>query len=310
MDADSYFAAEWPATAHRIGRSLARHGVAACDRDDILQETALRLYRAWSSVDPARGVEPFARTIALNLLRDNARRPGATGEVLGDVPDRPDSGDVVERTTIARLELGHVRRALTRLRPVEQRVLTDAVAAEITGDQSLAPAALRMARMRARRQLVAVLRAASAWAGVLAALGRGLRPGRTSRAAVAATAVAAVVAVSLLATPHQPAPRQVALGPGEAGDAANRADVSAVRFASSRPVVATSAVAPARANRRAARPASEPPYVHIDTPVARVDVLVSASLGDVDVEVRDRGTDVPFCVTTPLGSLDHSVDCD
>lgn len=309
MDADRYFAAEWPATARRLGRALARHGVNAHDREDILQETALRLYRSWASVDVDRGVEPFARTIALNLLRDNARRSGAHGEVLGDVPDRADSGDVVERTTIARLELGHVRRALTRLRPVEQRVLTEAVTAEITGDQSLAPASVRMARMRARRQLVAVLRAASAWVGVLAAAGRALRSSRVARPAVTATAVA-VVAVSLLTPPRATAPREVALGPTQAGDAANRADVTRAHAARAFAPHAVRAVTPAHAPARHRTTEADQPYVHIDTPVGQVNVLVRMDIGDATtVQVRDRGSDVPVCVSTPLGPLHQSVDC-
>jgi DNA-directed RNA polymerase specialized sigma24 family protein len=308
VDADRYFATEWPAAARRIGWTLARQGVRPCDRDDILQETALRLYRAWATVDAERGVEPFARTIALNVLRDSVRRPVHSAEVLGDVPEQADSGDVVERTTLARIELGRVRRALTLLRPAEQRLLSEAVAAEVAGEAAdvVAPAALRMARMRARRQLVAVLRTASGLVGALAAL-RAARGSRTAVAAtgVAAVAVAAVLALLAPAVPHQ---REVALGPSTDG-VADSAAFDTRRAAPSHAAAGTArAVRPAPAAPAARRhhaPAPRP--ARVDLPVGEVEVLLDVQSEYVHVQVREGS--FPACVSTVAGPLDDRVDC-
>lgn len=303
MDAERWFATEWPVVSVRLARGLARHGVPPCDRDDVIQETALRLYRAWDTVDQERGVEAFARTVALNVWRDAVRRPVHHGEVLGDVPEVA-CGDVVERTTLARMELRRVRRALTRLRPAEQAVLHDAIAAEVVGEEgALAPAAVRMARMRARRQLVAVLRTASAWTGGVVAAARAVR---SHRAAITATAAAAVLALGVLHPQGTPAPRVVQFG-SAAGDAANRNPAVAAPLALGR--TAARADAPARVAARPAVRHTAPKPAHVDLSVAKVDVLVDVETGGVHVQVRDRDGGVPVCAHTPVGPLDRRVDC-
>jgi DNA-directed RNA polymerase specialized sigma24 family protein len=304
MDAERWFATEWPVVSVRLGRGLARHGVPPCDRDDVVQETALRLYRAWDTIDTERGVEAFARTVALNVWRDAVRRPVHHGEVLGDVPEVA-CGDVVERTTLARMELRRVRRALTRLRPAEQALLHEAIAAEVGADEgALAPAAVRMARMRARRQLVAVLRTASAWTGGVTAAARALR---SHRAAITATAAAAVLALGVLHPQGAPAPRVVRFGSG-AGDAANRrAVVAAPGTALVR--TAARADAPTRVAPRPAVARTTPEPAHVDLTVAEVDVLVAVDMDGFRAQVRDRDGGVPVCAQTPLGPLDRRVDC-
>lgn len=294
MEAEVFFRSQWPGTARRIGGTLARHGVPARDRDDVLQETALRLYRSWPAIDQRRGVEPYARAVALNVWRDQVRRPAYAGEVLGDVPERPDGGDVVERTTFARLEIARVRTALGRLRPTEQTLLRDAVESA-DGPSSVVPASLRMARMRARRQLVAVLRAASAWA---AAVGVALRAARPRRLAPAVGATLAAFAVLLL-VPHAsaPRPRQVDLGAGASGSAAERPDLRpaapAVRAGS---VTGRAPATAARPRRARAKPA-DPEPVHVGLPGGGgIDLVAGVDVGGRGVQLRDRGGEVPVCV--------------
>jgi DNA-directed RNA polymerase specialized sigma24 family protein len=303
MDADTYFGSEWAETARRIAHSLARHGVPACDRDDVLQETALRLYRAWDTVDQQRGVEAFARTVALNVWRDAVRRPVHQGEVLGDVPDVP-CGDVVERTTLARMELGRVRRALGSLRPAEQRLLHEAIVAEVGGEPALAPAAVRMARMRARRQLVAVLRTASAWT---AAVTGAVRAVRSHRAVLTATGVAAVLALGALRPPSALPPREVLFRP------ATTHRTGSVAAMPPRPAAAPGVVradAPARTTRRRVAVRAVPPKpAHVDLGTTSVDVLVDLETSVARAQVRDRDGGVPACVSTALGPLDRRVDC-
>ncbi|MDQ1711172.1 MAG: Sigma-70 region 2 [Frankiaceae bacterium] len=295
VDADAFFRSQWPATARRIAGALARHGVPASEREDVLQETALRLYRSWQTLDRARDVEPYARTVALNVWRDQVRRAAYASEVLGDVPERADDGDVVERTTFARLELARVRTALGRLRPTEQSVLRDAVE---TADaaSSVVPASLRMARMRARRQLVAVLRTASAWAcAFTAATWRAGRPRRLTAAGVTTLAAFAV----LLLSPHvsSPGSRDLVYGAGSSVPAAERVEARPATPAV-RPVArartAAAAVGPRR-HRRAKPPAPEP--MHLDLPGgSRVEIFAAVDVAGHGVQIRDRGGDVPVCV--------------
>jgi hypothetical protein len=127
-------------------------------RDDILQETALRLFTMWDRVDGSRSPCGLALTIAHNLLWDEQHRK-ARGEVLGVLPDLPCEQDV-ERSGIAREELGRVYRLLPRLTAKHRSVLL----AEIGGPEPVTSTsdALKMLRMRARRRLTALMEGASA----------------------------------------------------------------------------------------------------------------------------------------------------
>lgn len=148
---------------------------------DVVQETALRLYRSWSAVDPGRPLLPDAVTIAMNHWRDTLLRDPCR-EVPGDVPERADVDDV-ERTALARLEVSRVSRALRQLRPRDRDIL---LGADVPVDGPV-PAARRMMLMRARRELMAILETASSWVAAgslgLGAL-RAFALGRATPAAV------------------------------------------------------------------------------------------------------------------------------
>lgn len=137
------FEVEWPVLAKKLDIVLADKGLAKADREDIIQETGLRLLRMWQRVDPMRSPAPLAVTIALNLLRDGARKPHR--ECLGVVPDVV-ARDDVESAALARAELEEVARSISKM-PDAYRI---ALLAEV-GAHSLRPH--KMVRMRARRAL-------------------------------------------------------------------------------------------------------------------------------------------------------------
>jgi hypothetical protein len=143
------FETEWPGLAERLCRLLSRRGISAAQAEDVVQETGLRLYGCWETVDRSRPAWPLARTIALNHLRDQARR--RIEEVVIDLPDVPHAHDV-ETRGMALLELHLVRAALDELTPAARA----AVLSEIgNGDGAVRRAtdAEKMQRMRARRKL-------------------------------------------------------------------------------------------------------------------------------------------------------------
>jgi hypothetical protein len=151
------FEAEWPLLARRLKLFLGRKKVPANQIDDLIQETALRLYKMWDSVDRSRPAWALTVTIALNLLRDEYRKSGHS-DIVSDLPDIPLSYDV-ERAGIARMELGRIRDALAQMTPAHRSVLLaevgyGAVAVEPSGD--------KMRRMRARRKLTQLLEQVSA----------------------------------------------------------------------------------------------------------------------------------------------------
>ncbi|HYP22328.1 MAG TPA: sigma-70 family RNA polymerase sigma factor [Actinomycetota bacterium] len=159
---ESSFEAVWPDLERRIHRFLSSKKVPDSQREDVVQETGLRLYRMWAQVDPAGSPIGLALTIAMNIVRDNARRDShrTVVEIEPDVPAICD----VERSGLARLELSRVRRALAELTPAQRSVLLS----ELDRNQrppEASPAAIKMLRMRARRNLSAILERAGA--GVL-----------------------------------------------------------------------------------------------------------------------------------------------
>ena len=160
------FEQQWPDLARRLDTMLAGKRVPAHKRDDIVQETGLRLFRMWDQVDPERPLWALVVTIALNLLRDEARKRPER-EVLGLVPDRAADQDV-ERAGLARLEWRRVQRAMTQLSPAHRSILM----AELGDEEAVSsrgPNATKMLRMRARRRLNALLDVASA-SGVVVAV--------------------------------------------------------------------------------------------------------------------------------------------
>jgi hypothetical protein len=163
------FEAVWPELQRRIQRFLSSKKVPDSQRDDVVQETGLRLYRMWDQVDPAGSPVGLAMTIAMNIVRDNARRDShrTVVEIEPEIPALCD----VERSGLARLELSRVRRALGELTPAQRSVLLYELDRNEVQPEASA-AAIKMLRMRARRNLSAILERAGC--GILVARWRRL----------------------------------------------------------------------------------------------------------------------------------------
>ena len=157
------FEKQWPDVAGRLNGLLASKNVPSWKRDDVVQETGLRLFRMWEKVDRNRPVWPLAVTIALNLMRDEARKRPER-EVLGTVPEMPASHDV-EDEGLARIELERVERAMAMLSPSHRDVLLNEInpAADVPKP---ARNATKMMRLRARRALATLLETAVVRAGL------------------------------------------------------------------------------------------------------------------------------------------------
>ena len=184
----------WPALAERLRRSLTARGVPMQDRDDVVQETALRVYRSWATIDPTRPAWPFVITVAVNIWRDIIRE--RTGRIAQCHPSESieiTADQDVERDVLARQELANTVVAMRALAPEQRRLL---LATEEFADTARPlRAAERVARMRVRRQLARTVGRASA--ALLVIWVR--RPGRSS--GVVATAYAGALAAAVLTTP-------------------------------------------------------------------------------------------------------------
>lgn len=201
MRADDYFSSEWVDELPRLRRMLARHGVPADEVDDVVQETAMRLYSAWDRLFDGRPLRPLVTTIALNVARDYHRRSSHWARPVAAVPDdllvEPRG---VDSAVLARLEVARTARALSTLSPGHRRTVLEAVADDLQAEEAgrtRAPAATRMARTRARRHLVAALELIAGVTGVgVAVVRRPLSsPAVTGGAAVGIGALALSAAV-------------------------------------------------------------------------------------------------------------------
>jgi RNA polymerase sigma-70 factor, ECF subfamily len=118
--AEEFLRATLPALdlVHNLARRLVPN---RADAEDLVQETYLRAWQAWTAGRPPRRVEPWLATICLNLGRDRARRAATRLEVIAeDLADHPAPTDV-EAEAIHRVQRMQVERALWAL-PEPQRL--------------------------------------------------------------------------------------------------------------------------------------------------------------------------------------------
>lgn len=201
MRADEYFDGEWVDEVPRLRRMLARHGVPADEVDDVVQETAVRLYTAWDRLFDGRPLRPLVTTIALNVARDYHRRSSHWARPVAAVPDDLlVDAHGVDSAVLARLEVARTARALSTLSPGHRRTVLEAVADDLQAEEAgrtRAPAATRMARTRARRHLAAALELIAGVTGVGVAVVRRpmSSPAVTGGAAVAVGALALSAAI-------------------------------------------------------------------------------------------------------------------
>jgi len=120
---------------HNLARRFVRD---RADAEDLVQETYLRAWQAWTSGRVPRRVEPWLATICLNVGRDRLRRAATRLEVpTGDTWDLPGPAEV-EAEAIDRTQRAQPERAMWAL-PAEQRVaitlmdLGGFTAAEVAG---------------------------------------------------------------------------------------------------------------------------------------------------------------------------------
>jgi RNA polymerase sigma factor (sigma-70 family) len=278
----------WCELRDRLARVLAARGVPVQDREDLLQDTALRLYRVWDGLDPEQPVWPYAVTIALNLWRDNLRAMGTHVREVSATASVEAVADLdVERTVIARQELAHVGAALRGLAPEQRRLVLETD--ELTSVVRPLRAAERMSRMRVRRELARVVGRASAVAALI-----WLRRPHRAQAAVAAAFTGALAATLFTGSP---AVSVTAVAPFAPAVVAPVAATATHPAAVVRPAVLTAvhhaAARPALRVRHPAKPAplvcapaaagpvpqSDPPPAPDQVPVSTAGTVVTHALG-------------------------------
>ena len=148
------FEARWPALSARLDRFLANRRVPPGARDDLIQETAIRLFGVWPTVDRSRSPWPLTVTIALNLLRDDGRA-ARNREFSGEVPETFGTTHEVEAAGLARVELARVAAALEQLPALQRAALMREIG--INGTRFTTREAEKMLRLRARKRLRTIL---------------------------------------------------------------------------------------------------------------------------------------------------------
>jgi DNA-directed RNA polymerase specialized sigma24 family protein len=208
--ADEYFASEWPLELPRLRRLLSSQGVGYDEIDDVIQETALRLFAAWGRVFEDVPVRPLVTTIALNVARDLHRREQSRPYCVPALPDVLDDRPSVDRTALARIDVARTAQAMASMSVARRRVLAQAVTDELAGEERgrhRAPAAFRMALTRARRELVTAVELAGSVVAVGALIARrASRSPLSHAAALAAAGTGVFVAVALASTPSNGSP--------------------------------------------------------------------------------------------------------
>jgi len=143
-------------------------GVAAADRDDLFQETFLRVHRAvgpGSSAElPTGPVAPWLFTIAVNLVRSHFRKASVRNVMTldanaGETTASSERG--ADRTIEQRAELAWIEEAIARL-PLEQRealVLSAIEGMELAEVAAALGAPIETVKTRIRRARLALAEA-------------------------------------------------------------------------------------------------------------------------------------------------------
>jgi hypothetical protein len=317
---------------------LARKKMPLAKREDVVQETGLRLLGMWDKVDSSKPPWGLVVTIALNFLRDEARRHPER-EILGAVPEIPESYDV-ERAGLARLELRRVRAAMTKMSAAQRSVLLSELGIEGHGARRGADAT-KMLRLRARRKLHSLLDTASASAAIMALRFRRLfgdvvpwARGVSSAANDGVAPVAAsLIAFGLIAfptssnpfgigsadaTPARPSVQNQRLleADSSASAVSSATEAELLRRISEQGVSKSSSRRESHGKARhgnqnssggATAPRSTPYRVQVPVGGAYVEVGGHVMVGGKGVEVGEYGTGVPVCIhgfhSTPAPQL-------
>jgi RNA polymerase sigma-70 factor, ECF subfamily len=157
---DEFLQATLPALdlVHNLAR---RFAPGQADVEDLVQDTYLRAWQAWTAGSRPRRAEPWLATICLNLGRDRWRRASLRPEVTVEPATEPVADLDVEAAAIGRVERAKIERALWALSE-EQRIaialmdivgFTAAEVAAITGS----PRGTVLARVHRGRKALARL---------------------------------------------------------------------------------------------------------------------------------------------------------
>jgi RNA polymerase sigma factor (sigma-70 family) len=140
------FAEVWHEIEPAVRRSLS---TAPADVvEDVLQETGIKLMKAWDSIDHTRPTFPLAVTIARNTLRDELRK--ISRHTYLELSEEHRVADDLDARVSARIELARVEAELPRLTPGQRSALLMEVGG---GSRSADSPKIKMLRARARRRL-------------------------------------------------------------------------------------------------------------------------------------------------------------
>lgn len=298
------FEQQWPDLAKILHRVLAARGISATDRDDIVQETALRLVRKWDEIDHTRPVWPLATTIALNLMRGDARWRGTHKEVTIDEQFDAPSGADVERAGLARLEIGRVGKAMGHLSSAHRAVLLQEVTDDPTAPDRGA-AATKMLRMRARRRLASLLETASASAWLLVMRLRRSFDSITP-ASVGTITAAAIVVAGLPASDGFS--DRVAQTRGNSVKITTELDRSFERSGPNEPSSAGTILAAPGSTRGETGESAQGRPVKVPIGNGGVEAEGEARVNDLRVEVKDNAGPAPVCIGG-VGEVPEEVKC-
>jgi RNA polymerase sigma-70 factor (ECF subfamily) len=143
---------------HNLARRFVRE---RADAEDLVQDTYLRAWQAWTAGKRPHRAEAWLATICLNLGRDRLRRVALRSELAVE-PAQELVADVdVEAAAIGRVERAQIERALWAL-PEEQRIaialmdIAGFTAAEVA-DITASPRGTVLARVHRGRKALARL---------------------------------------------------------------------------------------------------------------------------------------------------------
>ena len=127
------------------------------DAEDVTQDTFLAAFERMSTYRPGQALSPWLRAIARHRAIDLARRRARAPE-----PELPAASESAEKIALDRIEAERVRAALNRLPSRDRTLLVlryweDQSVESVASSMGMSEGAARVALLRARRSLGAVL---------------------------------------------------------------------------------------------------------------------------------------------------------
>ena len=299
------FESAWSEIGPWLQRYLISRKLDAFTAEDIAQETAFRVFRHWDEIDHERSLKPLSVTIAMNLVRDRARR--SKREALTDAPEST-SIDDVEATALARLELARVGKALNCLSQDQQRLVTYELRAKDAHLPSRSEAAVKMARLRARKKLISAMKTttvltAAAWLKLKEAVS--LR-GENAVALGAAAAILATVpfgaASSLPGRSSQPGYSAASTHEHANGAQSSRHSIRKAQRAVAVAAVDAAKTTQADASSESSKDEGDPVRIPIGDDGSEVQAEVTVEVEDKVVRVTDNEGGAPVCTERVPGS--------